>query len=247
MTGLKSMQERQPFNTFFCQNIEPGQKSSITLSGGRNQPYYYSLGNQSTVPFVRLQGSGNTQKEFTWGETIEVMPGQNVQVQSASYMPGDIQIQSGRDIANRPDRISIPCKVTPLTVDFGNYPLGSVVTPTFPVDCRQAKRAWLVSNIQLNKNAIPELEILGINKQHSWPPEIFSQFTLLAPTGKKYVTTYQFVSGTTYCQIPLGYNAQFNPPDAVMTLADFVTWKLTVSTDPLTSNIYPFFMYNLEY
>lgn len=247
MTGLLSKRSRQPMNTFFHQNVEPFQKSSIVLSGGPDRPFYYSLGNQSTVPFVRLQGSGNTQKEFTWGETIEVLPGQNVQVQSASYMPGDIQIQSGRDIANKPNRISIPCKVDPISVGFATYDPGTVVRPVFPCDCRQAKRAWLVSNIQLNADAIPTLEILGINQQHSWPPEVFQGFTSIPPTGKKYVTDYQFTSGTTYNQIPLGYNSQFNPPDQAMTLADFVTWTLTISLEVNTSSIYPFFMYNIEY
>jgi len=242
---LLHRKQSQPLNTFFAQNVEPFQKSSIVLSGGRDEPYHYSLGNQSTVPFVRLQGSGNTQKEFTWGETIEVLPGQNVQVQSASYMPGDIQIQSGKDIANRPKRISIPCKVTPFSQS--SYDPNTVVTPVYPCDTRQARAAWLVSNIQLNAKAIPSLTFLGINKQHSWPPDEFSGFTQLTPTGKKYVWDYQFTPGTAYGAIPLGYAAQWNPPNAVMTLTDFVTWSLTVSSETNTSSIYSFFFYTLEY
>jgi hypothetical protein len=239
----------QPMNTFFHQNVAPLQKSSIILSGGEDRPYFYSLGNQSTVPYVQLQGSGGTQKLFTWGETIEVLPGQNVQVQSASYMAGDIQIQSGRDIANRPARITTPIEVSPAVttgVD-GTYGPSVVVTPLYPCDCRGARRAYLgcqfLSPPTLDGSMT--LQLIGINQQHSWPGSVSSQFTAIAPTGKKYFWLYEFVGNTTYTQIPLGFGAQTTSPNAPMTLADYVLWTWTIGT--AANLLLGSFFYTLEY
>ena len=201
MTGGRDIKNtRQLLNTFFQQNVEPFQKSSIILSGGVDRPYYYSLGNQSTVPFVRLQGSGGTQKEFTWGETVEVLPGQNVQVESASYMPGDIQIQSGRDVQNRPARTTISIKTIPDVEDLSAIPLpgdGSLpeVRPVFPCDCRGAKRAYLGCRISTGPILGQEITFsaYGFNRQHSWTGRVTlddSEESGWVPSGKKYISSY---------------------------------------------------------
>jgi hypothetical protein len=186
-----------------------------------------------------LQGSGNTQKEFTWGETIEVFPGQNVKVQSASYMAGDIQIQSGRDIANRPKRITIPVKVLPESE--GSFPKDTTVTPLYPCDCRQAKRAYL--GCVADSDNIDSLVFYGINKQHSWAGDVASFFTTPPPTGKKYFWFYNFTPLTTYTMFPMGFGAQYAPSDEPMILTDFVSWTLiTAEVGQLSM-----FFYVLEY
>ncbi len=240
---------RQPLNTFFAQGVLPFQKSPIILSAGSDTPYYYSLGNQSTVPFIRLQGSGGTQKEFTWGETIEVLPGQNVQVQSASYMHGDIQIQSGKDIANRPRRITVSVPVTPYPAnETGEAELLASITPLFPCDTRQARSAWLGCSIEVGAaEASPILTIIGLNHQHSWLADVPSFYAgTIEPFGKKYAHPIPFQGGTSYHSIGLGFYAYDNPPDQPMHLPDFVTWRLDI-TDDARSLIREIFFYTLEY
>lgn len=241
LLGSSHGKDRQPYNTFFHPNVKPEEVSSIILSGGKHEPYYYSLGNQSTVPFVKLQGSGNTQKEFTWGETIEVFPGQNVKVQSASYMAGDIQIQSGRDIANKPSRITTPIQVTPFAE--GSFPKDTSVSPLYPCDCRQAKRAYLGGNF--SSDNIDSLVFYGINRQHSWPGDVAQFFTSVPPTGKKYFWFYNFTPLTFYAEIPMGFGAQYAPTSSTnpMILTDFVNWTLTTSEAGQLN----MFFYVLEY
>jgi hypothetical protein len=227
MTGSRDIKNtRQPLNTFFQQNVEPFQKSSIILSGGVDRPYHYSLGNQSTVPFVRLQGSGGTQKEFTWGETVEVLPGQNVQVESASYMAGDIQIQSGKDAANKPARTTISVKTDPDILAFEDLTEESqVLRGVFPCDCRGARRAYLGCFLA---NVFPlssRVHITGLNKQHSWTGGVIASVAALEPTGKKYDEYITFGSFDIASQVPLGYGASYHDPTNPMTLADYVYWE----------------------
>jgi len=238
----------QPLNTYFGQNIPPGKNASIVLSGGLNEPYFYSLGNQSTVPFIRLEGSGNTQKQFTWGETIEVLPGQNVQVQNASYHAGDIQIQSGRDVANKPSRITLePEYGPPVPNQITGYVVDTIVTPTYPLDCRGAKRAYLGLNIEtgLSTSNPGSLKFIGQNKQHSWPGDVSQFFTATPPTGKKYVWPYPLLPATIYTMIPMGFGAPYNPgPDVPMILTDQVSWEYTTGE---AGSLFPIFFHVLEY
>lgn len=252
MSGGRDIKNtRQPLNTFFQQNVEPFQKSSIILSGGADRPYFYSLGNQSTVPFVRLQGSGGTQKEFTWGETVEVGPGQNVQVESASYMAGDIQIQSGADTANKPARTTIPVKTDPDILAFEDLSEEvSVLSGVFPCDCRGARRAYLGCRLANVFNST-RIDIVGLNKQHSWTGGVISSVTAIDPPGKKYEESILFGSFDTTSQVPLGYGASYHDPGQPMTLADYVYWKFNAgggSRNP--DQPQPFFgswFYVLEY
>jgi hypothetical protein len=227
MTGGRDIKHtRQPLNTFFQQNVEPFQKSSIILSGGVDRPYYYSLGNQSTVPFVRLQGSGGTQKEFTWGETVEVLPGQNVQVESASYMAGDIQIQSGKDASNKPARTTISVKTNPDILSYEDSALteGAILLGVFPCDCRGARRAYLGCRIGNPFPFSTRVNLIGLNKQHSWVGGVLPGVAAIEPSGKKYEEDIFFPDFSVTSQVPLGYGASFHDSCQPMNLPDYVYW-----------------------
>ncbi len=247
--------EKQPFNSYFEQNVKPFALTSLKLSGGNHKPRYFSLGNQSTIPFIQLQGSGLTQKVFTWGETIEVFPGEQVQVQSASYMAGDIQIQSGRDFCNRPARITTPIQVTPNFADGIPADL-AFITPVYPCDTRQAKRAYFGLQLTTGDNTLgqlPQVGIMGFNQQHSFPGNLDSAFTIgvpeiLIPTGKKYLYSLSLASFTLYTLIPFGFNAQYQRSDEPMVLLDYATFIIQMLDQAATtSSIASIFFYVLEY
>ncbi len=242
----------QPKNTFFAGNVKPGEDSNLHLSGGASEPYYYSLGNQSTVPFVKFQGSGGTQKTFTWGELIEVKAREQVQVFNASYMPGDIQIQSGHDYCNAPARISVPIEAaTGDNVPFDTYltaqpdgsylyrfPPGTIINPVYPCDTRRCKRAYLsvdwwtglqpfVNTDDVFANLV---DIIGQNQQHTFIPEAIPIPPVDSPlffnSGKKYFQELALPSYVQISMIPLGFNAYYSPSNEPMTLADYVFWQI---------------------
>jgi hypothetical protein len=250
----KISQDRQPLNTFFQQNVEPNALSTIRLSGGRDAPYYYSLGNQSTVPFVRLEGSGGSQKELTWGDSVEVLPNELVQVRNISYMPGDIQIQGGRLPSLPPARISISVQ-TDITTDNPSAWPGFFVRPVFPCDTRRARRAFLGCEIltapESEASVFPTVDIYGMYQQHSMAGHPSNASISTAPSGKKYVSIYAPLPSTTTSMIPLGWGA-VDAPDQSMphTLADFVLWRIypaASGTGGANNVVNPLFYYTLEY
>ena len=99
--------EQQPYSTFHAMDVARDRETNIKLSGGRTIPFIYSLGINSTVPYVRLVGSSMGQKLFSWTEQIVVPAGEMVTVANASYHKGDIWIQSGVDPAALPARASV--------------------------------------------------------------------------------------------------------------------------------------------
>lgn len=125
--------------------VQPSIITKIGLNAGT-----YSLNKRSNVPFVSLIGSSGFKKTITWGETCDVPANQLVAVQNASYHAGDIFLNKGLDICNRPSRITVP-------VDFRNSEYTwqintgegpSTLTATawgckYPCDTRGAKRAYL--------------------------------------------------------------------------------------------------------
>src|SRR5258706_5191563 len=128
----KPITKMQSQSNFFEAQVPPLQfAKSITLPGGK-----YSLGADSTIPFISLQGGGSSQKVFTWGELIEVPAGQKIQVKNESFMVGDIQINSGLDYANKPGKISLPVETN---TDVGAF--FTTITPRFPADTRLCRRA----------------------------------------------------------------------------------------------------------
>lgn len=126
--------EQQPYSTFSRMGVEPNQQTTLTLSGGKSIPYIYSLGINSTVPFIQLIGSAMGQKLFSWNEKIIVPPGQLVTVANASFHPGDIWINSGWDPSVRPTRVTVP---------VGISVANGVIVPNHVLDVRRAHRAFV--------------------------------------------------------------------------------------------------------
>lgn len=234
--------EFQPRNNFFQAAIPPLSNSEIKLPGGRNQPFYYSLGVDSTVPFVSLQGGGASQKVFSWGEMIEVLPGQTVIVKNESYMLGDIQINSGHDYAAKPERISLP-----VDVDITEEPIfsGAIRTyrPKFPADTRRCRRGYLKYQIETRLNQI-DINFVGKPMKHSFP-------AVDLVTGQQtYTQTYSIIPFSLDGEAPMGYGSNDNLLTP-MAFTDQVTWSLSTLIFTPDPDFDPFintlFMYVLEY
>ena len=167
--------EYQPQNSIFASNILPDQLSAMTLSGGRTVPHTYYLGPNNTIPFVRLE-SPVSNKIVSWGETITLQPGANVNIRNVSYMPGDLEIQGGHNACPPPPRVTIPVKGI-VEMAPGSNTLR--LTFEFPCDTRKARRAWLVYRtidpMQDAYTSTPITEsthnvtVTGYMRQHSQP------------------------------------------------------------------------------
>jgi hypothetical protein len=155
----------QPLKTFIARNVQPQQVSTIQLSGGKTQPYYYALASTSTVPFASVQGAGGIQKDFSWGEVIEIPPGLTVNVTNSSRHAGDIIIQSGQDRSNTPARISFPISFELLTdaITYGQRGF---------IDTRRARRCyWVFNPFNVPEAFSFDISILGYYAQHTANPE----------------------------------------------------------------------------
>jgi hypothetical protein len=115
--------------------LGPNANSNQRLSAG-----IYAMSARSNVPFARLLGKG-IDKIFTWGETVEVPKGQLCTVVNASYHAGDLFINSGCDLDNKPARITVPARIIQYTTT-GDFPT-DVTTTSYPADVRTARRAYL--------------------------------------------------------------------------------------------------------
>jgi|SRR5690349_2789332 len=203
--------EFQPGNTAFQTAIAPEATTAFTLSGGRERPFYYYLGVNSTVPFIRLE-SPVTQKELSWGDIVELPPGTNVNVRNISYHTGDVHIQSGIHPCMPPARISVPVACL-LSVDAGTGILSA--QPDFPCDTRRARRAYF-------SIAFPDLgngttaSVTGTNKQHARNAR--------TSTPEAYIDSFSFPT-TIPTMIPLGTSIEGN----AMRLCDIATIALAVS------------------
>lgn len=230
----------QPKGSFFAPAVPPLSVSSITLPGGPGpEPYYYSLGVDSTIPFVSLKGGGTTEKVISWGEMIEVLPGQTVTVKNESFMKGDIQINSGHDFAAKPERISVPVDVVGPEPDpnlLGITRLYSV----FPADTRRCRRAYLKFQCQAGNDAV-SIQVLGKPQKHSFPGiDIF--------TGQHtYTEIWAIPALTTAGSVPLGFGGVGSNTLEPMGLTDTAGFTLTYLTlsPPLFLNT--LFFYTLEY
>lgn len=233
----------QPKSGFFQAAVPPLTLSQLRLPGGQIEPYYYSLGVDSTIPFISLQGGGATQKTFTWGEMIEVMPGQTVTVKNESYMQGDIQINSGHDYAAKPERISLPVTTEFLSPDpffpliFGVSSFVSV----FPADTRRCRRAYLKFQLQTNALNSVLFTFIGKPQKHSFPG-------IDSVTGAQtYTQFFSIPPATTAGSIPMGYGEVAIGSLEPMGLTDQVSFR--VSFDPLTPPTFlnTLYFYCLEY
>jgi len=194
-------------------------------------PGKYSLGVDSTIPFVSLQGGGSSQKIFTWGEMIEVFPGQLCTVKNESFMQGDIQINSGWDYAATPPKISLPVD-TDVTVNGGV----TNISGRFPADTRRCRRAYLKSQISTD-TANGSLTIIGKPNKHSYP----------ATDGITGQNNYQkiiaLIPFTSYSEFSLGFS--FEETEVTpMGLTDQVSFLFAFNEGVVFNNV---FFYVLEY
>lgn len=203
--------ERQPYSSFKALNVAPNAPTNLKLSGGRTIPYIYSLGVNSTVPYIRLVGGSTSQKLFSWNEQIVVPPGELVTVSNGSYHPGDIFLQSGADPAAIPARVTVP---VPMVVGAG-----LVITPAFVLDVRRARRAFVGG---FNANAANlTMFIFGEARERSHGINPVTS-DLGLPTAT-YTDSYTIPASTAPGLIPLGDNAQ--PGDAVHDLLDVASFQ----------------------
>ncbi len=226
----------QPKSDYFISNVAYLTKTNLKLAGGTHGqgPFYYSLGSQSTCPFISLVGGGMTQKIFTWGEMIQVEEGQQVTVKSETFHQGDIEIVSGHDYANQPQRITVP-----VDTDFTGGAGGGIV-PRWSADTRRCRKAYL--HFQMITAALPGGGVTtiftGIAEKHS--------FNTRQDAGleNRYSTTIISGAASLVGQLPMGFGFSL-VPNSPMALMDRTTFQIIFGADPpALSGV---FMYSMEY
>ena len=231
----------QPKSTFFAPAVKPLANSNIKLPGGKDKPYYYCLGADSTIPFISMQGGGAAQKIVTWGEMIEVLPGQTVTVKNESYMEGDISVNSGHDFAAKPARISLPVNTTEklIPIPFGGFFVQ--LTSTFPADTRTCRRGYLKFQIQ-TATQIVQIQFTGKPQKHSFIG------TDLVTGLKTYTQDFEIPAFTQAGSAPMGYGAQNGLGNLEpMAFTDQVGWQLVYPQATPPAFINSLFFYVLEY
>lgn len=230
--------ELQPFSSFQAINVPPGQETNLKLSGGESIPYIYSLGVNSSVPYIRLIGGQSSQKLFSWNEEIVVPPGQFVTVANASFHPGDIFMQSGVDPSAKPQRVTVPVTLREVVVPGeDNY-----MEPLFPLDTRRARRAFVTgfSNVL---NLLPSYPFvaIGISKGRSHATNPAQSYEGGQPRAR-FTSQIDVPPNTQPGMLPLGDNAL--PTDTVHALLDMATFAWY---DTQTESQSGAFHYVLEY
>ena len=230
--------ERQPYSSFQALNVQPEQTTDLKLSGGRKVPYVYSLGVNSTIPYIRLIGGASSQKLFSWNEEIVVPPGQMVTVANASYHPGDIFMQSGVDPSAKAGRVTIPVTLQLVTVPGED----DYFEPVFPVDTRRARRAFVTGFANV-ANVLPlySFYAIGISKNRSHTNDPALSFEGGQPRAR-YTNLIEIPPFTQPGLLPLGDRAL--PTDTVHTLLDVATFNYY---DLQTQSQSGAFHYVLEY
>lgn len=232
-----TLNPKQPRSDYFQSNVQPQTKTTLTLPGGQSGegPFYYSLGTQSTCPFISLEGGGTSQKIFTWGELIQVDEEQMVTVKNESYHLGDIEIVSGHEYFNLPSRITVP---VPVVIVAGP---GGTIVPVFPADTRRCRKAYLYSNILTVGLAGGGLiaNFAGTADKHS--------FASLQDPGvaRGYNQAIVVPPGTAAGQLPMGYGGGLIP-NSPMALTDKTTFLIQFGANPPTTSPIVF-LYSLEY
>lgn len=126
--------------------VPPSTVAAPQMGGGG----FYSLNKRSNVPFVTLRGSSGYRKTISWGEIAEIPGDQMVTVQNSSYHGGDIFLNWGDDVCNRPSRITVPVSYEEAAeVSAGQF----YWRAAFPCDVRGAKRAYLQMDAYLPNTA----------------------------------------------------------------------------------------------
>lgn len=203
--------------------VAPGENSALQVNCG-----LYSLSNRCNVPYVELIGSAGFRKTITWGELAYVPVSQAVTIANASYHGGDIVLNQGNDICNRPARITVPVPffITETEVDIGN-PL-NLWASGFPCDTRGARRAYLMIDARARQFANDEpagVFVRGKRKDNGSHNAV-SPITEFEPPfgpGVGYINAHQFLAGEALSYIPLGEGASLgndSRPHALLDAAD---------------------------
>jgi hypothetical protein len=184
--------------------VGPNFDSATKLGAGT-----YSLNKRSNVPFISLIGSAGYKKTISWGELVDVPGGQLVTVRNASYHGGDIFVNKGRDICNRPSRITVPVQFKPifLGTPSGTPPAApALYGADFPCDTRAAKRAYL--NIDANLESNSSVYVRGRRLDGSMNTEN-SLGVLNVPFGPGvgFLSGLAYLLGEQMAYIPLGQGA----------------------------------------
>jgi hypothetical protein len=234
-----------------CGYVDPNKLSNTQVGPG-----FYSLNKRSNVPFVGLIGSAGFRKVISWGEIAEIPCGQLVTISNASFHGGDIFINKGPDMCNRPSRITVPVPFT-----FGTITTGEgdekAWNSTFPCDTRAAKRAYLnvdarvnLFNLDGDSGAPLTAFIRGRRLDGSMKTEnSLAQFAAPFGPGVGFLSAISIPVSTDMSYIPLGQGASFGDdtrPHNLLdagdiffllgiqeTLADRITW-------PASSDIFGF-------
>lgn len=212
--------------------LKPNQVSSQRLSPGS-----YSLSARSNIPFARLIGKG-VDKIFTWGETVEVPPGMLCTVSNACFHAGDLFLNSGCDLDNRPAAITVPFLLGNQTVfaDLAGY--GS----PYPVDVRMARKAY--ANVSLEKNGVGTGVVSVFGQRFDGSHNTFNE--LFASLGTGFQSNTSVPLNTSVGPVPLGkniiYGTQTPLPHTLLTVA----WAVFVISEEwvvIDNNAY----YTVEY
>lgn len=226
-------EEYQAQQTFFSKKVPPQELAGFTLSGGQKSAYYFYMGNECNLPYVKVEGAGGIAKEFGWNEVIEVPPGVTLKVRNVSKHTGDIHIQSGKVPTPGPKRVSIPIS---FYYAGDNGTLAYFVSNQY-IDTRRAVRAWHVFDpVFTGADNTGIVGVMAFYEQHTANPE---QYTIL-PTlpDASWFMDLQMPINTFFNTIPLGQQfvlAGFESM-ATMQLPDFartiIGVDLTLGTDP---------------
>jgi len=199
-----------------CGYVDPNRASSTQLGPGT-----YSLNKRSNVPFVGLRGSAGFQKTISWGEIAEVPAGQLISVVNASYHGGDIFVNKGPDMCNRPSRITVPVQFQNVAFEDGegdNVSWSSV----FPCDTRAAKRAYVnIDAVTIGGNTPLTVFIRGRRLDGSMKTEnSLAQFVAPWGPGVGFLSALVLPVASVLLNIPLGLNAPLGDDTRPHTLLD---------------------------
>lgn len=224
-------------------NTRPREKTDTSLPSGR-----WCLSTLSSVPYVRLTGPGGFQKEFSWGEVIEVPEGTDGVLENTSFHVGDIVLNGGHDWAAVPARITVPVLLGTLNAQgrfvqlpegFPGAPLPLVfpvtVVPSWGVDTRRARRAflaleWETADLGDDPPVIAEdltFLIRGYAEQRSHG----TVDSIVAVPGIGYETEYVAPAGTRFGIIPLGYSASNGLGGEPHALLDFCKFEVLINAN----------------
>lgn len=237
---------KQQYGTVRADNVRPRQKANGLMLG----PGKWSLSSMSSVPYVRLIGPSNSQKEFSWGEIVEVPQGASAQVENASYHVGDIVLSGGADYAAIPNRVTVPAQFIDTTTGLLLAAPPAVGVPTFvrtawKVDCRRARRAFLILDLTSILNF--DVTVRGYAEQRTHRTANQVGGTLGAPAGTGYLTINTLPAATAGFVVPLGARANVGvttEPHALLDSAD-ATFAITRDTDAFWPSLSAYYV--LEY